>query len=474
MRRALLILAAVALSGCRSTDGKIDIETTVDRAAEIAAEYCRQNPQRCGATPTPSATPTEPLPEPTRGPSPMIAPPTAPPTVPPVVVTASPEPTPTSSPSPTATPAPIDRSRCYDPATVDKLQGPVLVYDNPACPSWARRGRAINNHTGQSAGVCAVDWRRGDRPGPSIFEQAIQAWQQHDPPKPDGTGNQDGIKVADGYIADLPRRIDAMGRTLAGNGNVIWEPEGWEASERANDRCRAEDYGTASYSPWCHGPQGQAPLALVEPQFGPWDRTGWQPVVCPSATPSPTAAPTQGPGPEASPPPVPGPLVPQPKDFRLYFVNGPNALKHYKDGCGEFDATQRFIGTLQTGERWGNACDRDHFLCAIDPSTWTDKERELCGVMEVEKVREHFKTAELCGGVIWDSETGIDYFVNDHVLERNHENPFARHYCAAEGTELRVKTCLPTGAKTRDGRVIPGGPGCSEKTFTVKSDRRPD
>lgn len=317
--------------------------------------------------------------------------------------------------------------KCYDPAAVDKLMPPVPVYGNFNCPPFARRG--------PTSGVCAVDWeRRGG--GETIYQWALRSLAEHNPNDPDG------IKVADGYIADLPRRVDALGRTLDGRGNVIYTPDLWEMSERNNNRCQAEDYGTDRYSPWCHGPNGEQPRALVEPQYGPWDRTGWQPVVCPKATPTPPPpqAP-QGPGPDS--PPGSGPLVPpQPRDFRLNFVNGCDRLTHYRDGCGTCDSTQRFVGTLASGERHGDACDA---IVARGP-----------------------KTQELCQHERWDSTTGIDFRVNGETMPPNTDNPFNRRICAAPGTELTVETCLPPGAVTVDGVPIPGGPGCWAKTFTVQ------
>lgn len=149
---------------------------------------------------------------------------------------------------------------------------------------------------------------------------------------------------------------------------------------------------------------------------------------CSETTPTPTNVPT-------------GDIPPQPRDFRLNFVNGCNRLKINENGCGICDSTQRFIGTLSDGSRHGDACDA---IIARGP-----------------------KTQELCQHERWDSVTGIDFWINGEYLAPNTDNPFNRKLCYPAGTQLTVRTCLPPGAKTIDGVVIPGGPGCSEKSFEV-------
>lgn len=198
---------------------------------------------------------------------------------------------------------------------------------------------------------------------------------------------------------------------------------------------------------------------------GDWTYKGiCEPLCGTQPAPTPTLNPRTTPPPTA-PPPVGG-LPPRPSDFRLNFVNGCNKLSHpsRRDGrvCGVCDATYRFIGTLASGERWGNACDADHYICAIDPRHCKDNPQDIPS---------HLKTGELCGLRDWDSPLGVDFRISaiGGVVnwKPSNDNPFQADVCADSGTELLVTACKPEGARTHDGILIPGGSGCQSKSFVV-------
>lgn len=357
---------------------------------------------------------------------PVVVEPT--PTNTPVIPDSSPSPTPTHAPTPTPgptpTPAPVPPDVTPTPAPTPaglcmldsppwtrpaSPPTPVKVLGTPgvACPRGFRR--VGPDRSGQLG--CVIDWPCA--PGelgrsPAEGAQVSLA------------GNHVVID-SDGHIRDAdngrPCGMDAWGRQVCGGRVVPLEHDGREVK-------------------W-------------------WDARACDPVRCgpePTATPAgPTPTPTPGSRPTPFYPPI------QPADFRLNFVNGCNHLRYPRlvnndqDVLGQCDTTPRYIGTLESGDRWGNACDPDHYRCAV----------EACPDLTPEQQIAHRKTYELCAGREWLTTAGTRIEAPGVLIEQDEENPYQHWLTAPRGAEIEVRACLAVvPLVTTDGLLVASGDGC--------------
>lgn len=340
--------------------------------------------------------------------------PTQEPTRTPVIISPTPTWTPSPSPAPTQTPGvPEPTSTPVPPAGRD-LTTCLRRDEVPAHPVPIFTGKPCKIREGFmpiEQGGCVRNWLCADGD------------QEYQPVKKIGDslrwGGPEGVHRCGEYICDKDRPgQEAYGRNVDGNGNVIVPPVG------------DPDHDT------------------------PWSRAGLcKPVWCEEV---PQATPTRTPAPSPEPPVV---IPSQPRDFRLNFVNGCDALRYPRqanngqDVKGQCDTTPRYIGTLKSGKRWGNACDDLHYKCA----------KVVCDGITAEQLQAHVDTYELCAGRWWDSAMGSRIETDPPIhVERDDENPYQHWMTAPDGAEINVRACpgaLPV--VTLDGLTVPtGGDGC--------------
>jgi hypothetical protein len=403
-------LAALGVAGCKTF--------------EDLRDYCIERPWECGGarvtpTPTPSRPPVVIEPTPTFAPTPT-----------PLAPTATPGPAPTVIP-PTVTPAPAagDPLACLLEDEVPAF--PVPIWTGRPCrirDGFIPIGDPETDEVG-----CIRNWRckfvnERCEPGDDCSSPARRIVSSLAFGGPNGVHRcRDDEPPGPGFICDAGREAqDAYGRNIDGNGSVMERPEG------------DPDYR----QPWSRASICHARYCAATP------------------TPAPTVA-----GPTPTPTSIVVPM--QPSDFRLNFVNGCDRLWYAKeqDGivCGVCDSTRRFIATLKSGKRWGNACDYPHFRCA----------REVCDNATEEVVQAHRDTCELCACRDWDGPNGSRFETQNGnaSVSPSPDNNFQARVCGEAGTTVEIRACLPNGAQTFDGLNIPGGPGCGpwkEIKFEVK------
>ncbi len=200
-----------------------------------------------------------------------------------------------------------------------------------------------------------------------------------------------------------------------------------------------------------------------------WDGAYAHPVPCePETAPLPTPPATGG-----------GPA----KGFRYgtTFVNDrPHYLNCDESGHCRFhnDGTHRYWGVLASGEGYQNTCDRDHWMCAIQPC---DRPRDKTADEWAQILIEHRKTFELCGGREWTTPSGVTLHVEGaSKVEKDPGNPYGHHLEAQRGDTVKVTGCLDADAYVcrnpetvkcgPDERIpIPGAGGCgTPRVFKVE------
>lgn len=322
--------------------------------------------------------------------------PTVQPTVEPTQVptaTASPQPGFTPTPTNTPIPEPTEPPSCLAKPSAE----PVSIKQTPRCSRGFEPLAFQDDPT-----LCAVKAGEGNertswRLGYGLYNQGMKLVM---------VGNKLlQFNEGRGYT-------DALGRYYPDGVNLYQHPEGYEA-------------------PWTWG-------GYKVPEF------------CAEATPTPLPIPGV---------PTPTPFYPpmQPKDFKLNFVNGCQELHYRKEQngqiCGECDSTYRFIGTLKSGERYGNTCNKDHWICA----------KYNCPNISPEEQEQHRKTYELCAGREWDDPVkgSVLRVEGANSSTQDDENPYKHWVCVNPGVELRIQACAPANPMTEDGLAIPvNGDGC--------------
>lgn len=335
---------------------------------------------------------------------------------------ACPTPTPAATPTPTRrpttatpTPAPTDNPDCVDMSRVPTFAVPVFT--GQPC-------RAAQGYVPVGDGGCVRDWSCAD--GDQRYSPAARIGASL------ATGGVNGVhRCLEGeapgpqFICDAGRNAqEAWGRPITANLAII--PAG------------PEDNGE------------------------PWRRAAICAPVCCEATPTPTPA-----GPRPTPtlsPTWPAPT--QPDNFKNDWINICQELHYVRDNgdgtcSGECDGTYRFGGTLKSNaEYYRNTCDKDHWNCVVEDCTdrpgWPN---DLPG---------HQKTYELCGGREWFTPDGVEFHMEgpgSFVRVPDRECPLCpgsyKHRITGPcGATFKVWGCMPRGARTEDGVLIPGGDGC--------------
>lgn len=380
--------------------------------------------------------------------------------IPPVVV-ATATPTPAPSATPTRTPVisqtPTPTVEPTPPCVDCKNESPVTIAYVGRCPkgfaelAWEDR---IAKPVGFNK-LCGGDWGEGNH----------RPWWRLG----DGLANKgfDLFKMGDAWVqreinAHEVTCHDGLGRTYVN-------------CERLYDTTSPPDF---KFNPWTHG-------SYAKP-------------LCCEDIPRPTATPTTAPTAE---PPSSAPRGTV-RNFKWAWTNPSDHCRDFKDlgnGQGQctsdaahrwnaFVALEKPNGTLEEEEFVQNTCDKDHWICAIQPC-----DPEGRGPEEWAKIlRAHRQTYVMCGGNgdkisdEWIVSEGVRHEWKPagegdnriSVADKEPKNPYQGSFVANIGSFVEARGCMPDNAHScpdafrgKDGfnefncapqhrRPVPGS-GCS-------------